>query len=207
MVDERRVHDLLGELLSVPAADREAWLGAEIPDDPELRARLLAAVALQSVDGVSDASTFRLKLSSSESPSDDPLVGQRLSAFVVEARLPEQGGMGVVYRGRRTDGAFAQDVAIEIIPRGRDTDGLLRRFTLERRVLGLLQHPHIVRILDAGAISDGRPYLVMEWVDGLTAGPILRRRKVEPGRAVSSCSNRCAARFSTRTSTSLCTAI
>ena len=185
MVDERRAHDLLGRLLGVPAADREAWLAAEIPDDPELRARLLAAVPVQSVDAVSDAPTVPLKLSWSESPSDDPLVGQRLGAFVVEARLPEQGGMGVVYRGRRVDGTFEQDVAIKIIPRGRDTDGLLRRFTLERRVLGLLQHAHIVRILDAGAVSDGRPYLVMEWVDGLPLdrfcadGKLNLRRRLE----------------------------
>jgi serine/threonine-protein kinase len=165
-MDERRVHELLGRLLAISTADRPAWLAREVPDDPELRARLLAALPTQSVDANEEAAQT-LNFLRPELPSDDPIVGQRLGAFVVEARLPQQGGMGTVYRGRRADGTFAQEVAIKIIARGRDTEALLRRFTVERHVLGLLQHPHIVRILDAGAIADGRPYFVMEWVDGL----------------------------------------
>jgi serine/threonine-protein kinase len=166
-MDERRVHDLLGRLLAVPAPDRSAWLAREVPDDPELRARLLAAVPADSLDAAADAAREPLNFSSPASTSEDPIVGQRLGAFIVDTRPCEQGGMGAVYRGRRADDTFAQEVAIKIIPRGRDTDRVLRRFTLERRVLGLLQHPNIVRILDAGAIADGRPYLVMEWVHGL----------------------------------------
>ena len=166
-MDERRAHELLGKLLTIAADDRPSWLARELPDDPELRARLLAALPTESVDLGSDEDRGPLHFSRPELPSADPILGQRLGAFIVDARLPEQGGMGAVYRGRRADGTFDQDVAIKIIPRGRDTEGVLRRFTLERRVLGLLQHPNIVRILDAGAIADGRPYFVMEWVNGL----------------------------------------
>jgi serine/threonine-protein kinase len=167
-MNERRAHELLGKLLTIAAADRPSWLAREVPDDPELRARLLAAIPTKSIDGASaDAAEPLRFLRPDPSPEEDPIVGERLGAFVVEARLTEQGGMGTVYRGRRADGTFAQDVAIKIIPRGRDTDGVLRRFTLERRVLGLLQHPNIVRILDAGAVADGRPYFVMEWVHGV----------------------------------------
>ena len=166
-MDERRAHELLGRLLAIPAPDRAAWLAREEPDDPELCARLLAAVPAQSVGDAGEEAGEPLNFSRPEPLLEDPIVGQRLGAFVVEARLPEQGGMGSVYRGRRADDTFAQEVAIKIIPRGRDTDAFLRRFTLERRVLGLLQHPNIVRILDAGAVADGRPYFVMEWVDGL----------------------------------------
>ncbi len=167
MIDDRRVHDLLGKVLNVPAADRPDWLAREIPDDPALQARLLAAVASLSLGEDTTKPSVVLNVSPPGGPSDDALVGQRLGPFVVETRLREQGGMGTVYRGRRVDGAFTQDVAIKVISRGRDTDAFLRRFGLERRVLGLLQHPNIVRILDAGAIADGRPYFVMEWVDGL----------------------------------------
>jgi serine/threonine-protein kinase len=166
MIDDRRAHDLLGKLLTIPFADRAAWLARELPDDPELRTRLLAAAPASSVDAVDDAPASPLNFSRRER-APDSMIGQRLGAFAVATRLPEQGGMGTVYRGKRVDGTFEQDVAIKIIPRGLDTDALLRRFSLERRVLGLLQHPNIVRILDAGAVADGRPYLVMEWVDGL----------------------------------------
>ena len=166
-MDERRAHELLGKLLTIAAEDRPSWLAREVPDDPALRARLLAALPTESLDLGSDEGRRPLHFSRPEPLSADPILGQRLGAFIVDARLPEQGGMGAVYRGRRADGTFDQDVAIKIIPRGRDTEGVLRRFTLERRVLGLLQHPNIVRILDAGAIADGRPYFVMEWVNGL----------------------------------------
>jgi eukaryotic-like serine/threonine-protein kinase len=167
MIDDRRVHDLVGGLLAIPPAERAAWLAREVPDDPDLRARLLGAVPEQPLDAADDAPASPVNFARDGAAADDALIGQCLGPFAVEARLSEQGGMGIVYRGRRVDGAFAQDVAIKIIPRGRDTDGLLRRFSLERRVLGVLQHPNIVRILDAGAVADGRPYLVMEWVDGL----------------------------------------
>ncbi len=166
MIDDRQAHSVLARLLAVPAPDRAAWLDRVLPGEGDLHDRMLAAVTAQS-DGLAIAPESSANLSMGATPYPDPLLGQRLGPFVVQERVPEQGGMGTVYRGRRADGTFVQDVAIKVIPRGRDTDVLLRRFSLERRVLGRLQHAHIVRILDAGATADGRPYLVMEWVDGL----------------------------------------
>ena len=164
MLDERDAHALLGRLLTVPPADRAAWLDRELPGQPELQARLLGALT-NAPDDTTPVTPVSFVVATE--PADDTLPGQRLGAFVVDARLPEQGGMGTVYRGHRADGTFTQDVAVKVIARGRDTDALLRRFTLERRILGRLQYPGIVRILDAGATPDGRPYLVMEWVDGV----------------------------------------
>ncbi len=85
-------------------------------------------------------------------------------------RLIEQagrGGMATVYLAERDAGGVRQRVALKLVKRGTDTDEVLRRFARERRLLASLEHPHIARFYDAGASGDGRPYLVMEYVDGL----------------------------------------
>jgi serine/threonine protein kinase/tetratricopeptide (TPR) repeat protein len=95
----------------------------------------------------------------------DALAGRELGAY----RLLEEigrGGMGTVHLAERVDGAYQQRVAVKVIRRGMDTDQVLRRFRTERQILATLNHPNIARLLDGGALPDGRPYLVMEHVDG-----------------------------------------
>ncbi|MFI4982419.1 MAG: serine/threonine protein kinase, partial [Nevskiales bacterium] len=58
-------------------------------------------------------------------------------------------------------------MALKLLKRGIDTQAVLSRFLRERRILARLAHPNIARLFDAGAAPDGRPYLVMERVDGL----------------------------------------
>lgn len=77
------------------------------------------------------------------------------------------GGMGVVLAAIRDDDTMKKRVAIKLIKRGWDTDEIIRRFTIERQVLGALNHPNIARVIDAGAAEDGRPFFVMEFVDGM----------------------------------------
>lgn len=77
------------------------------------------------------------------------------------------GGMGTVWLAERTDAEVRQRVALKLIKRGLDTDEILRRFRRERQVLAQLEHPNISRLIDAGATENGRPYLVMEYVDGM----------------------------------------
>jgi serine/threonine-protein kinase len=96
----------------------------------------------------------------------DPLLGVRLGPFRVERRLAS-GGMGTVYQAARADGQFEQVVAIKVVKRGMDSEEVVRRFAEERRSLAALNHPNIARLHDAGVTPDGRPYLVMEFVDGL----------------------------------------
>jgi len=77
-----------------------------------------------------------------------------------------QGGMGLVYRAERADGAFDQRVAVKMLRPGPTTEHLLSRFDAERRVLARLEHPGIARVLDAGEDERGAPWLAMEFVDG-----------------------------------------
>ena len=66
----------------------------------------------------------------------------------------------------RDDDAFHKRVALKVLKRGMDTDSIVRRFRTERQILAGLDHPNIARLLDGGTTPDGRPYLVMEYVDG-----------------------------------------
>jgi len=95
----------------------------------------------------------------------DTLVGTRIGSYHITSRIAG-GGMGVVYRARRDDEVGDYDVAIKVVKRGFGTDDMLRRFHSERRTLGNLNHPNIARVLDGGSLDDGRPFLVMEFIEG-----------------------------------------
>jgi serine/threonine protein kinase/tetratricopeptide (TPR) repeat protein len=98
--------------------------------------------------------------------SDDrPGVPERVGRYRVLKELG-RGGMGSVYLATRDDDQFRKKVALKVIKRGMDTDEIVRRFRLEKEVLAALNHPNIARILDAGATDDGRPFLVMEFIEG-----------------------------------------
>jgi serine/threonine-protein kinase len=78
-----------------------------------------------------------------------------------------RGGMGVVFLVERADGQFEQLAALKLIKRGMDSEAVLSRFLRERQILARLEHRNIARLLDGGLIPDGRPYFVMEYVDGM----------------------------------------
>ena len=75
------------------------------------------------------------------------------------------GGMGVVYRAEQQH-PLRREVALKLVRRGLDTDRLIARFEAERLALARMSHSGIARVFDAGATEDGRPYFVMELVDG-----------------------------------------
>jgi eukaryotic-like serine/threonine-protein kinase len=84
-------------------------------------------------------------------------------------RLAKQigrGGMGTVWLAERADGQFEQRVALKLVRRGMDSDDILARFLRERRILARLAHPNIARLLDGDVSEDGRPFFVMEHVEG-----------------------------------------
>jgi non-specific serine/threonine protein kinase/serine/threonine-protein kinase len=96
----------------------------------------------------------------------EPMAGQRVGPYEVVREIG-RGGMGAVYLAIRADDEYKKEVAIKVVKRGMDTEVVLRRFREERQILANLVHPSIASLLDGGTTEDGRPYLVMEYVDGL----------------------------------------
>jgi eukaryotic-like serine/threonine-protein kinase len=102
--------------------------------------------------------------------SIESLVGDRYA--VIETL--GSGGMAVVYRAR--DQELERDVAIKVLPEHLVSNGEVReRFEREARLVGRLSHPNIVNVYDVGK-AEGRPYIVMECVDGVTLADELARR-------------------------------
>jgi non-specific serine/threonine protein kinase/serine/threonine-protein kinase len=78
-----------------------------------------------------------------------------------------EGGMGTVYLAQQTE-PIRRDVALKIVKPGMDSKEVIARFETERQALALMDHPNIARVLDAGATPTGRPYFVMEYVNGVS---------------------------------------
>ena len=98
---------------------------------------------------------------------DDPdgVAPGRLGPWQIRREIG-RGGMAAVYLCERADGQFEKRAAVKILKLGLHGDDVLARFARERQLLADLDHPNIVRLLDGGVTGDGRPYLVMDFVDG-----------------------------------------
>ncbi len=103
-------------------------------------------------------------------------VGARIGRYVLGERLGE-GGFGAVYRAEQ-DEPVRRTVALKVIKLGMDTRAVIARFEAERQALAMMEHPHIARVLDGGATAAGRPYFVMELVQGQTITSYCNERQL-----------------------------
>src|SRR6187431_2341345 len=97
------------------------------------------------------------------------LVAEGPGDLVGNYRLAEkigEGGCGIVFRAEQ-EWPVRRQVALKIIKLGMDTQQVVARFEAERQALALMDHPNIAQVLDAGATETGRPYFVMELVQGV----------------------------------------
>jgi serine/threonine protein kinase len=116
-------------------------------------------------------------------------IGLRLGPYLLVREL-DGGGMGVVYLAVRSDDHYFQIVAVKMIRKGLDSPDLVLRFRMERQILATLNHPNIGGILDGGETEDGRPFIVMEYVEGqpitLASQGLPIRERIELFRSVCS---------------------
>jgi serine/threonine-protein kinase len=110
-------------------------------------------------------------------------VGQRAGDYVL-TELLGSGGMGDVYLADRAGGDFEQKVAIKLVRRDLASPAVTRRFEEERRILARLRHPSIATLFGGGVTDDGRPYLVMEYVDGVPLDRFCSERELGTERRV-----------------------
>ncbi len=156
----QEVKPLLEQALEVPAEDRPA-LFARLGAEPALVEEVEALLALE--DG--PASFVDEPFFSFRQPAPELEAGRRLGPWRLLRPLGS-GGMGTVYLAERDDGAFGLTVAVKVLTAGLHTEELISRFEAERHILARLIHPNIARLLDGGTSEDGRPFLVMEYVEG-----------------------------------------
>jgi superkiller protein 3 len=90
-----------------------------------------------------------------------------------------EGGMGSVWMAQQTE-PVKRLVALKLIKAGMDSKQVLARFDAERQALALMDHPHIAKVLDAGATAAGRPFFVMELVKGVPLTKYCDERRLTP---------------------------
>ena len=159
-----QIRAVFESLVELPPADRSAPLNRHRQDDPALTnevERLLAAHSRPAGFMERPIAVF------DDSPAVfEDLVASRIGAYEVVREIG-RGGMGTVYEGARSDGAFRKRVAIKVIRATLLTEGMAERFRRERQILAGLDHPNIAHILDGGTTGTGRPFFVMEHVSGV----------------------------------------
>jgi len=154
-----RVDELLDDLFDLPETERIANLRARRIEDSVVLAEVESLLRAASAAGGFLAMPPQ-SLAHAEPPEG---LGLRLGAWRT-IRLIGRGGVGEVYEARRADGNFEQRVAIKLLQR--EAAAQLERFQAERQILARLEHPGIARLYDGGVAEDGRPFMVMEFVEG-----------------------------------------
>lgn len=161
----QRLQEIVERALERPADERMALVHEMCGEDGDLERQ--AAEMLVSYESAGDFLEDTVQAAAHEMLEEAQVgVGDRIGPYHVERVLGE-GGMGAVYLATRADDQFRKQVAIKVIRTQMALDSeLLARFRAERQILANLTHPNIARLLDGGITTSGRPYLVMEFVDG-----------------------------------------
>ncbi len=168
-----RLRTLFETALEQPAAQRQAWVQAQTmaPGERTALLRLLAAnnKAIGALDTTVAERAARIGLDDAvQNEAGAPgLIGQQIGAFRL-IRLLGQGGMATVFLGEREGADFAQQAAVKLLRRGLYSEVEQRLFRRERQTLARLSHPNIAHLIDGGVTATGIPYLVMEYIDGVS---------------------------------------
>jgi len=157
--DEETIFMAALDFKSLP--EREAYISKACGDDEELLNRVKALLdSHEQEDGflevppVDSGATLNKAI---EGP------GTKIGNYEL-IELIGEGGMGLVYLARQQEPK--RKVALKIVKLGMDTKQVVARFEAERQTLALLAHPNIAHVFDAGTTDTGRPYFVMEYVEG-----------------------------------------
>jgi serine/threonine protein kinase/formylglycine-generating enzyme required for sulfatase activity len=155
-----------------------AVLAREPRHAPTLRRWLAAAGVLPGAQGAHPASNHGDTVIGTLEPGGpaDEALPLRLGAYVLLEVLG-RGGFGTVYRAEQTE-PFQRRVAVKVLNPGMDSREVLSRFEAEREALNRMCHPGIATLLDAGRTPGGRPYFVMELVEGPRLAVHCRQRRL-----------------------------
>jgi eukaryotic-like serine/threonine-protein kinase len=174
-VDEGRWHRLQAVFhaaVGLPADEREAYVHSECATDPSMVSEVLAMLE-------EDARTSLLErgLGSMAGGVLDGSVRalERIGPYRILG-VAGHGGMGVVYAAERED--LGSRAAIKVLRDATLSPMRRERFASEQRLLAQLDHPCIARLFDADTLTDGTPYFVMEYVDGVPLTEHARARRL-----------------------------
>ncbi|MEJ0036070.1 MAG: serine/threonine-protein kinase [Gammaproteobacteria bacterium] len=166
MTPERwqQIKSALHEAMSVSGGERAGVLARVGAADPTLRDEVESLLAAEA--GADEAFlNVTPHASLGLAPFQSTMIGRRCGPYQLIEEIGV-GGMGEVYKARRVDDEYQQQVAIKLVHGGPGSSFIGGRLRAERQILASLEHPNIARLLDGGTTDEGVPYLVMELIDG-----------------------------------------
>lgn len=158
--------EIFADVLEVEVSHRAAFLAFACKGNPGLRTDVEAMLR-----DAKKADTLFASLTggapgapNSGQPSPPDRAGSQLGPYHL-VQLLGRGGFGSVWMAEQKE-PIRRLVALKLIRRGMDSEEVLARFRSEQQALALMDHPNIARVFDAGTAPDGRPFFVMEMVQG-----------------------------------------
>ena len=159
----KKIKPILEDAIEADPAVRTAFIVEACGGDDDLLTEVRAMLALET----DDDDLLELPAHSHLFPPNGrSKPGDQIDKYKIISELGI-GGMGAVYLAERVDGTYTQKVALKVIKDGIDSAEILNRFFNERQILASLQHDNIAHLIDGGSTSDGRPFLAMEYIEGI----------------------------------------
>jgi serine/threonine protein kinase len=159
------IEEIFQGALERPLAARKQYVENACGDDEELLSEVESLLESDSDAESVLSSLVADDLKDLTQGSSSTETGLQVGPYHLVREL-DSGGMGAVYLAVRSDDQYFQIVAIKMIRKGLESPDLVQRFRRERQTLATLNHPNIGAILDGGETEDGRPFIVMEYVEG-----------------------------------------
>lgn len=162
-----KISEIIEEVLKKPVNEREDFIKLVCKNDLEMQQEIESLLSYQVTEtDLFEKPQFDNILTAENEEPIKSFIGQHIGKYLITKPLGE-GGMGAVFLGERTDGEFEQQVAIKLLKHGFVSKIALNRFISERKILARLHHRYIAQLIDGGTTSDGIPFLIMEYVEGL----------------------------------------
>src|SRR4030095_5011426 len=178
-----RVKEVFEAALERAPSERSAFLGQACGDDDLLRTEVKSL--LSSYDeqmSFMETPAVQMAAQSLTAAEGADLFGQQIGHYRVTSEIG-RGGMGVVYMAQ--DLGLGRPVALKLLPAHVTSDPeRLRRFELEARAASALNHPNVCVIHEIGRTDDDRPFIAMEYIDGMTLRQHLSTKRMKIGEAL-----------------------
>lgn len=173
----QRVKEIFEGALEKQGAEREAFL--ERMCDGETAVREEVASLLRSYEVAGSFMEAPAVAHAADALEQKLTPGQRVKHYQI-VNLIGEGGMGEVYLA--TDTILGRRVALKVLPAFVSKDPeRLRRFTQEARAASRLSHPNVCVVHEIGETDDGRPFIAMEYVEGMTLRQRMRSQPMKLG--------------------------
>ncbi|MBX7173469.1 MAG: protein kinase [Pyrinomonadaceae bacterium] len=160
--DWQKLKEVFNATLDLPENERAEFL-AKYDEDLRREAQKLLNANENAQDFIAESAFVDIGFT--DQTETDFYLGKQIDDYNILEEIGH-GGMGTVYRASRSGESFDKNFAIKLIKRGMDTNAVLKRFMLERKILAQLENPNIASLIDGGSTAEGLPYLVMEYIEG-----------------------------------------